>query len=281
MQNVPSVPSASWTTYERIQRMSDDISSSPTCADRAAAASSSLPLSQPLGRRITYSSIPSLLVINHDRSCGICITSTTVRANLDCVSSTQTRKRRSDGERSRAAILEEAAKLSTVEGLGGLSLGRLADAVGMSKSGLFAHFGSKEELQLATVEAAAGVFEAHVVEPAMRAPGGLARLHAFVDHYLRYVEQDVFPGGCFFAAALTEMNMQPGPVRDRLVALADTVREGQAKGELDPNEYPDQLAFEMEAAFFLANNQFVVKHSPEPLERARRTIEQRLAAITL
>jgi AcrR family transcriptional regulator len=199
------------------------------------------------------------------------------------------RKPRSDGQRSRTAILEQAARLATIEGIGGLSIGRLAEAVGMSKSGLFAHFGSKEELQLATVEAAAGVFEAHVVEPAMRAPGGLARLHAFVDHYLRYVEQDVFPGGCFFAAALTEMNMQPGPVRDRLVAvfdswlgtLADTVREGQAKGELDPNEDPDQLAFELEAAFFLANNQFVVKHSPEPLERARRTIEQRLAAITL
>ena len=205
------------------------------------------------------------------------------------MSSTQTRKRRSDGERSRAAILEEAARLSTVEGLGGLSLARLADAVGMSKSGLFAHFGSKEELQLATVESAAGIFEAHVVEPARRAPGGLPRLHAFVDFYLRYVERDVFPGGCFFAAALTEMNMQPGPVRDRLVAvfdswlgtLAETVREGQAKGELDPSEDPDQLAFELEAAFFLANNQFVVKHSSEPLERARRTIEQRLAAITL
>ena len=205
------------------------------------------------------------------------------------MSTAQTRKRRSDGERSRAAILEEAARLSTVEGLGGLSLARLADAVGMSKSGLFAHFGSKEELQLATVESAAGIFEAHVVEPARRAPGGLPRLHAFVDFYLRYVERDVFPGGCFFAAALTEMNMQPGPVRDRLVAvfdswlgtLAETVREGQAKGELDPSEDPDQLAFELEAAFFLANNQFVVKHSSEPLERARRTIEQRLAAITL
>ena len=201
----------------------------------------------------------------------------------------ETRKRRSDGERSRAAILEEAAKLSTVEGLGGLSLARLADAVGMSKSGLFAHFGSKEELQLATVDAATEVFEAHVIEPAMREPDGLARLHAFVDWYLRYVEQDVFPGGCFFAAALTEMNMQPGPVRDRLVAvfdswlgtLAATVREAQANGEVDPAEDPDQLAFELEAAFFLANNQFVVKHSPEPLERARRTIEQRLAAITL
>ena len=205
------------------------------------------------------------------------------------MSSAQTRKRRSDGERSRAAILDEAAKLSTVEGLGGLSLARLADAVGMSKSGLFAHFGSKEELQLATIDSAASVFEAHVVEPGLRAPEGLPRLHAFVDHYLRYVERDVFPGGCFFAAALTEMNMQPGLVRDRLVAvfdgwlglLAETVRQAQAKGEVDPNEDPDQLAFELEAAFFLANNQFVVKHTAEPLERARRTIEQRLAAISL
>ena len=205
------------------------------------------------------------------------------------MSSAQTRKRRSDGERSRAAILEEAADLASVEGLVGLTIGRLATELEMSKSGLFAHFGSKEELQLATVESAAGIFEAHVVEPARRAPGGLPRLHAFVDFYLRYVERDVFPGGCFFAAALTEMNMQPGPVRDRLVAvfdswlgtLAETVREGQAKGELDPSEDPDQLAFELEAAFFLANNQFVVKHSSEPLERARRTIEQRLAAITL
>jgi AcrR family transcriptional regulator len=203
------------------------------------------------------------------------------------VSSAHTRKRRSDGERSRAAILDEAARLSTVEGLGGLSLARLADAVGMSKSGLFAHFGSKEELQLATIESAVATFEAHVVEPAMQAPAGLERLYAFVDTYLRYVEQDVFPGGCFFAAALTEMNMQPGPVRDRLVAvfdgwlatLADTVRDAQANGQIDPAEDPDQLAFELEASFFWANGQFVVKRSREPLDRARRTIEQRLAAI--
>src|SRR6476659_4591182 len=211
MQNVPSVPSASWTTYERIQRMSDDISSSPTCADRAAAASSSLPLSQPLGRRITYSSIPSLLVIKHDRSCGICITSTTVRANLDCVSSTQIRKRRSDGERSRAAILEEAAKLSTVEGLGGLSLSRLADAVGMSKSGLFAHFRSKEELQLATIDTASALFAEQVVEPALTASTGLERLRQLSENFLQHVERNVFPGGCFFASVAAEMDTHPGP----------------------------------------------------------------------
>jgi AcrR family transcriptional regulator len=197
--------------------------------------------------------------------------------------STVARRRRPDGERSRRAILDEAARLATVEGLGGLSLSRLADAVGMSKSGLFAHFGSKEELQLATIDAA------HVVAPALEGTSGLTRLRAFVDTYLRYVETDVFPGGCFFAAALMETNMQPGPVRDQLVAvfdswlerLASTVRDAQAAGELDSAVDADQLAFELEAAFFLANAQFAVKHTPEPLERARRTIEQRLAAITL
>ena len=192
---------------------------------------------------------------------------------------------RTDGQRSRTAILDEAARLATVEGMNGLSLSRLADAVGMSKSGLFAHFGSKEELQLATVESAVAVFDEHVVEPAA-ASSGLARLGALTDSYLRYVQTDVFPGGCFFASALMELNMQEGPVRDRLVAffdywlghLADAVREAQAAGEIDPGEDPDQLAFELEAAFFLANGEFVVMRSTEPLERARRMVERRLAA---
>src|ERR687883_404982 len=132
------------------------------------------------------------------------------------------RRRRSDGERSRSAILSEAARLATVEGLRGLSIARLADAVGMSKSGLFAHFGSKEELQLATVENATAIFETQVLAPAAGAEGGLERLRRLVDGYLRYVEVDTFPGGCFFASVLAEVDMQPGPVRDRLVAfLAD------------------------------------------------------------
>src|SRR3954451_13026642 len=91
-----------------------------------------------------------------------------------------TRRRRSDGERSRAAILREATRLATVEGLDGLSLAHLADAVGMSKSGLFSHFGSKEELQLETVDAAKGIFEELVIEPAGDATAGVARLRAYV-----------------------------------------------------------------------------------------------------
>lgn len=196
------------------------------------------------------------------------------------------RRRRSDGERSRSAILDEATRLATVEGIGGLSISRLADAVGMSKSGLFAHFGSKEELQLATVEAARSLFTAQVVAPASSASGGLERLRRLVDAFLRYVEVETFPGGCFFASVLAEVDMQPGAVRDRLVGflsdwvgrLETAVRDAQAEGAIDPAEDPGQLAFELEAALFLANAQFVVARTPEPIERARRAVERRLAA---
>src|SRR3954453_2752759 len=95
-----------------------------------------------------------------------------------------TRRRRSDGERSRAAILHEAARLATVEGLDGLSLAHLADAVGMGKSGLFAPFGSKEELQLATVEAASAIFEEQVIEPAGDTAAGVPRLRAYIERFL-------------------------------------------------------------------------------------------------
>ena len=101
---------------------------------------------------------------------------------------------RSDGERSRTAILDEAARLATVEGIGGLSLGRLADAVGMSKSGLFAHFGSKEELQLATIETANGIFEKQVLEPAANASGGLERLRALTGRLPELRRGENFPG---------------------------------------------------------------------------------------
>src|SRR6184192_3420650 len=112
------------------------------------------------------------------------------------------RRRRSDGERSRETILHEAARLATVDGLDGLSLAHLADAVGMSKSGLFAHFGSKEELQLATVEAASSILEEEVIEPARETPTGVPRLRAYIKRFLDHVEEGVFPGGCFFVSAV-------------------------------------------------------------------------------
>jgi AcrR family transcriptional regulator len=196
------------------------------------------------------------------------------------------RRRRSDGEHSRTAILDAAARLATVEGIEGLSISRLADAVGMSKSGLFAHFGSKEELQLATVEAATAVFAAQVTDPAAGAATGHERLRRLVDGYLRYLAVDAFPGGCFFASVLAEVDMKPGAVRDRLVAflgdwmtrLETAVRDAQAEGAIDSAEDAAQLAFEIEAALFLANAQYVIARTREPIERARRAIERRLAA---
>lgn len=199
---------------------------------------------------------------------------------------TAQRRPRSDGERSRKAILDEAARLATVEGIGGLSLSRLADEVGMSKSGLFAHFGSKEELQLATIETADEIFGEQVLDPAAKTSGGLKRLEALTGSYLDYVEARTFPGGCFFASVLVEVSMQPGAVRDRLLAflqdwlgrLEAAVRDAQREGDLSKKEDPGQLAFELESSLLLANTQFAVAQSPEPIKRGRRAIKRRLEA---
>jgi AcrR family transcriptional regulator len=199
----------------------------------------------------------------------------------------RTRTPRSDGIRTRQAILDEAARLATVEGIEGLSLARLADRVGMSKSGLFAHFGSKEELQLATVERATAIFVEDVVGPAAEAPNGLERLEALLERFLCYVELAVFPGGCFFASAVAELDTRSGPVRERalgvvadgLDALEGAVRDAQAEGLVDPGVEPAQLAFELDAYALLGNGQFVASGSKEPLDRARRAIAARLDAV--
>jgi len=195
------------------------------------------------------------------------------------------RKRRSDGERSRNAILHQAARLATVEGLSGLSIARLADAVGMSKSGLFAHFGSKEELQLATIEAAGVIFAAEVVDPALAEPTGIGRLRALAEGFLDYVGRQVFPGGCFFASVAAELDTHPGPVRDKAIeVIADwsdhLVAAGRAareEGTLGPAEDVEQLAFEIDAYLLLANAEFVLSGEAAPLDRARLAIGRRLA----
>jgi AcrR family transcriptional regulator len=195
------------------------------------------------------------------------------------------RAKRSDGERSRAAILDAAAKLATLEGLDGLSIGGLADHIGMSKSGLYAHFGSKEELQLATIDTASAIVVREVIEPA-REQTGLARVQALVENFLSYLERQVFPGGCFFDAAAGELDTHPGPVRDKLMEaktswiryLERTIEGAQERGELDPEEEPAQLAFELDALLQLANRMFVLHGDAGAFERARRGIQRRLAA---
>jgi AcrR family transcriptional regulator len=202
------------------------------------------------------------------------------------VNEIRVRRTRSDGERSRSAILREAAQLATVEGLEGLSISRLAQAVGMSKSGLIAHFGSKQELQLATIEAASAIFAQEVIEPALGRSSGIERLETLGESFLAHVERQVFPGGCFFASVAAEMDTHPGPVRDRAVELTlewfhqleAAVRDAQAEGAIDPAEDAEQLAFELDAFLLMANAQFVVSPDPAPIERARLAIRRRLAA---
>jgi AcrR family transcriptional regulator len=201
------------------------------------------------------------------------------------ISTRNERKPRSDGERSRNAILYQAARLATVEGLSGLSIAHLADSVGMSKSGLFAHFGSKEELQLATIDTAGVIFSDEVVDAALAEPTGIGRLRALAERFLDHVERQVFPGGCFFASVAAEMDTHPGPVRDKAIEvvedwsehLATAVRAAQEEGVLDPAEDAEQLAFEIDAFLLLANAAFVIGGDPAPLDRARRAIDRRLA----
>ena len=191
------------------------------------------------------------------------------------------------GQRTRNSILEVAAALATEEGLEPLSIGRLAEATAMSKSGLFAHFGSKEELQLATVDHAAKLFVAEVIDPARSAPKGLARIWALCDHMIGYSERQVFPGGCFFAATSFEFNNRPGPVRDRieemirswLSYLEHAVEQAQEAGELDPNASAREVAFQLDAFAQASNAQYQLFRDPQVFDDARRAIQERLESL--
>ena len=191
------------------------------------------------------------------------------------------------GQRTRNSILGTAAALATEEGLEPLSIGRLAEATGMSKSGLFAHFGSKEELQLATVDHAATLFVGEVIEPARGAPRGLARVWALCDHMIDYSERQVFPGGCFFASASFEFNNRPGPVRDHieemirswLSYLEHAVEQAQELGELDPSQEARAIAFQLDAFAQAANAQYQLFRDAQVFDEARRAIQARLETL--
>jgi len=191
---------------------------------------------------------------------------------------------RADGERTRAAILRAATSLATVEGLEGLSIGHLAGAIGMSKSGLYAHFGSKQELQLATVEEAERIFDDEVVQPALAARPGRAQLAAVCEAYFGYVQRRVFPGGCFFAVTALEMGARPGPVKDRIAAiqsgftalLSTFAATAVEQHELPPGENPDRLAFELHAILLAADTKFILLDDPAVLDLARQVVHQRL-----
>ena len=195
------------------------------------------------------------------------------------------RRQRADGARSRQAILTAATELATVEGLDGLSIARLAEHAGMSKSGLFAHFRSKEDLQVATIDAAAEMFHREVTQPGLAAPAGLRRVRSLCEAFLAYLERAIFPGGCFFVAAAAELDAKPGPVRDHLrtvysrilEGLAGIIREAQDLGEIAATEDVAQLTFELDSLMLGANFAYVFFGDPAALDRARLAIDQRLA----
>jgi AcrR family transcriptional regulator len=178
----------------------------------------------------------------------------------------------------REAILERAVDLASEEGLEGLTIGRLASEMEMSKSGLFGHFGSKEELQLATVEAAARRFAEEVVAPALESRPGTDRLRAMCDGYIGYMEREVFPGGCFWAAVTAEFDDRPGPVRDRIRdGMASWIGALEHEAEAAGAEDPAQLAFELVAVAQAANTGSRLFGDRRAFVRARAAIDRLLA----
>jgi AcrR family transcriptional regulator len=181
--------------------------------------------------------------------------------------------------------VEQAAELATIEGLDGLSIGRLAEATGRPKSSVHALFGSKEELQLATIAAARGSFIAEVVSPALAdAKQGLDRLVALCDGFLSYVERRVFPGGCFFVAASAELGGRPGRVHDEVARvqqqwrdlLESEARAAEENGDLPAGAEPAQLAFELGVILAGTNIVSVLHDDNGVIARARSAIGARL-----
>jgi AcrR family transcriptional regulator len=191
------------------------------------------------------------------------------------------------GERTRQSILERAVDLASVEGLEGLTIGRLADDLGMSKSGLFAHFGSKEELQLAVISAASERFIEEAFRPSLKAERGYPRLMAICRSWLSYIRRNVFPGGCFFAAASFEFDGRPGVIRDAIAtrmndwmhAIEKAIVMAKDEGHLAPDVDPKQLAFELNSLFFGANFAYQLRGDRRAPDRALKAIEDRLEAL--
>ena len=194
------------------------------------------------------------------------------------------RKQREDGLRTRNAILHEAVTLATVEGLEGLSIGGLARSLGISKSGLYAHFGSKQELQLATTDEAERIFDLEVIDPAKAAPEGLDQLFAVCDLFFDHLQRRNFPGGCFFASAVLEMGTRPGPVKARVGEFQQRfiglvfgfALKAQELGQLADDEDLIVLVFDLNGMMLAANSTYVMSGDPAMLEVARRAVRRRL-----
>ena len=182
------------------------------------------------------------------------------------------------GSETRASILDRAVDLASVEGLEGLTIGRLATELRMSKSGLFAHFGSKQELQLATVEAAAQRFRDSVIVPSLDAPEGAPRLRAMGNRYLERLGD--YSGGCFWAATSVEYDDRPGPVRDAIAAaLAAWTGELERQARIAGVERPERFAFELYALVMGVNSRYRLSGDERVFEYAREALDRLLVEL--
>jgi len=189
-------------------------------------------------------------------------------------------RQQSRGVKTKQQILEVAADLASAEGLEGLSIGNLAKVLQMSKSGLYAHFGSKEELQLAIVELAQDRFEQRILSTAAQAEAGLPKLQTLVKTWVNSVEDSTYRGGCFFAAASAEFDDRPGKVRDEIARLSKLwidimekeTRKARRLGQLKPESDPVQIVFEIHALVQEANWSRQLFGNKRIFQRAKRGI---------
>jgi AcrR family transcriptional regulator len=196
-------------------------------------------------------------------------------------------RRQARGLRTREAILASAVDIASVNGLDGLTVGTLASQLRMSKSGLFAHFGSKEDLQLATIEVARQIFIDKVTRPAIAAPKGLPRLWGLINQWLILVEKRIFSGGCFFSAASFEFDGKSGVVHDRIAAimrewidvLIRAVERAQQEGHIGASVNPTRLAFEIHGVAMGAHWAYQLLDDRQAYSRARATVLEKLRSI--
>lgn len=196
------------------------------------------------------------------------------------------RKSAAEARRTRRRIIDRSVDVASLEGLEGLSLGRLAEDLGISKSGLLGHFGTKQALQLATLEQASVIFNREVWEPAARAEPGLARLRAVCAAWISYLEREVFPGGCLFVSSTFEYDGRSGPVRTLLRRqfaawrrrLTAELRTAVRRGELPAGTDPEQLVFELFGVMMSLNHTVQLHADGSAVPRAQRAVHRLLDA---
>ncbi|EWT00820.1 TetR family transcriptional regulator [Intrasporangium oryzae NRRL B-24470] len=188
------------------------------------------------------------------------------------------------GEQTKSAILDEAAELASLVGLGGLTIGTLAAATKLSKSGLYAHFDSKEALQVEVLRRARDRFGDVVLRPAIKAPRGEPRLRAFFDHWIAW-QSEGYGGGCIFVNAASEFDDQEGAVRDELLraerdkleSISLVVGTAITEGHFRPDVDPAQFAYELEGIILAHHHAKRLMRDDAAAERARRAFERLLA----